>query len=69
MRSYPLQLLQNGQTAKKAVVLLLAGAGIWWMLSFTMSELLFLILLAAIQQTGSLVYKRITYRSPASLDL
>nr|WP_277714043.1 antibiotic biosynthesis protein AlbG [Bacillus atrophaeus] len=69
MRSYLLQLLQNGQTAKKAVVLLLAGAGIWWMLSFTMSELLFLIILAVIQQTGSLVYKRITYRSPASLDL
>ncbi|ATO27243.1 bacteriocin biosynthesis protein AlbG [Bacillus atrophaeus] len=69
MRSYLLQLLQNGQTAKKAVVLLLAGAGIWWMLSFTMSELLFLIILAVIQQIGSFIYKRVSYRSSASLDL
>ncbi|MGQ8921828.1 bacteriocin biosynthesis protein AlbG [Bacillus halotolerans] len=69
MRTYLLQLFQHGNLFRKVLVGVLTGAGIWWMLSFTISELLFLITLAAIQQIGSFVYKRFSYRSPASLDL
>ncbi|WP_338443404.1 bacteriocin biosynthesis protein AlbG [Bacillus spizizenii] len=69
MRTYLLQLFHHGTLFKKILAGVLTGAGIWWMLSFTISELLFLIFLAAIQQIGSFIYKRFSYRSTASLDL
>ncbi|MBY4602775.1 bacteriocin biosynthesis protein AlbG [Bacillus rugosus] len=69
MRTYLLQLFQHGTLFKKILAGALAGAGIWWMLSFTISELLFLIILAAIQQIGSFIYNRFSYRNTASLDL
>ncbi|MEG7283076.1 bacteriocin biosynthesis protein AlbG [Bacillus sp. 0909A] len=69
MRTYLLQLFQHGSLFRKALVGVLTGAGIWWMFSFTISELLFLIILAAIQQIGSFIYKQFSYRSSASLDL
>ncbi|MCY7951897.1 bacteriocin biosynthesis protein AlbG [Bacillus inaquosorum] len=69
MRTYLMQFFQHGTLFRKVLVGVLTGAGIWWMLSFTISELLFLIILAAIQQIGSFIYKRLSYRSSASLDL
>ncbi|MBL3647711.1 MULTISPECIES: bacteriocin biosynthesis protein AlbG [Bacillus] len=69
MRTYLVQLFQHGTLFKKMLAGALTGAGIWWMLSFTISELLFLIILAAIQQIGSFIYNRFSYRSTASLDL
>ncbi|QWQ28095.1 antibiotic biosynthesis protein AlbG [Bacillus sp. JNUCC-22] len=69
MRTYSLQLFQHGSLFKKGLAGALTGAGVWWMLSFTISELLFLIILAAIQQIGSFIYKRFFYRSSASLNL
>lgn len=69
MRTYLLQLFQHGSLFKKGLAGALTGAGVWWMLSFTISELLFLIILAAIQQIGSFIYKRFFYRSSASLNL
>lgn len=55
MRTYLLQLVQHGSLFKKGLAGALTGAGVWWMLSFTISELLFLIILAAIQQIGSFI--------------
>ncbi|MGM0949635.1 MAG: bacteriocin biosynthesis protein AlbG [Bacillota bacterium] len=69
LRTYLMQLFQHGTLFKKMLAGALTGAGIWWMLSFTISELLFLIILAAIQQIGSFIYNRFSYRSTASLDL
>ncbi|AUZ28237.1 bacteriocin biosynthesis protein AlbG [Bacillus cabrialesii] len=69
MRTYLLQLFQHGTLFRKVLVGALAGAGIWWMLSFTISELLFLIIVAAIQQIGSSIYKHISDRRPASFEL
>ncbi|AFI30360.1 bacteriocin biosynthesis protein AlbG [Bacillus sp. JS] len=69
MRTYLLQLLQHGSLFRKMFAGALAAAGIWWMLSFTISELLFLIIIAAIQQIGSSIYKHISDRRPASFEL
>lgn len=69
MRTNLLQLFQHDSLFKKGLAGALTGAGVWWMLSFTISELLFLIILAAIQQIGSFIYKRLSYPSSASLDL
>ncbi|QPV77321.1 AlbG [Bacillus amyloliquefaciens] len=69
MRTYLLQLFQHVSLFKKGHAGALTGAGVWRMLSFTVSELLFLIILAAIQQIGSFIYKRFFYRSSASLNL
>ncbi|MDP0483579.1 antilisterial bacteriocin subtilosin biosynthesis protein AlbG [Bacillus subtilis] len=69
MRTYLRQLFWHGSLFRKVFAGALAAAGIWWMLSFSISELLFLIILAAIQQIGSFIYKRFSYRSTASLDL
>ncbi len=57
------------QPVQKGLAGALTGDGVWRMLSFTISELLFLIILAAIQQIGSFIYKRFFYRSSASLNL
>ncbi|AZJ42697.1 Antilisterial bacteriocin subtilosin biosynthesis protein AlbG [Bacillus velezensis] len=69
MRTYLLQLFQHVSLFKKGHEGALTGAGVWRMLSFAISELLFLIILAAIQQIGSFIYKRFFYRSSASLNL
>lgn len=69
MRTNLLQLFQHDSLFKKGLAGALTGAGVWWMLNFTISELLFLIILAAIQQIGSFIYKRLSYPSSASLDL
>ncbi|ANB47815.1 AlbG [Bacillus velezensis] len=69
MRTYLRQLFRHGSLFRKVFAGVLAAAGIWWMLSFSISELLFLIILAAIQQIGSFIYKRFSDRSTASLDL
>ncbi len=69
IRTYLLQLFQHGSLFKKGHAGALTGAGGWRMFSFTISELLFLIILAAIRQIGSFIYKRFFYRSSASLNL